>query len=364
MSAFKNVPDPSFEVIEEDGKWKAELSIHIARKGRMDTKETRIRGPKRESRREAQIDGHELKKTCLLAGCNAETVARKKQTELLRREWTKQDLEEFEEVAKQLDELIEERKKLDKLSRHNSRVHQTYQPISAGTWSACGPLMPRPDWGGPWSVYQRQNAATGKFYPLLYFNTSKNEYYYDAKKKYAPAAPPALPQTVPLSCRHATKTKPNDFSLVLSDLYRTGVMMKQRLDFLDLPAGCMCLFDNLETNTGGDISFLAKNLHRHLLTKLSSRHTEWEDFELRDLLMESLEALDSQWQDTPNGFSGAGAAVALIVGSRLTAASFAGSVVVFVNFQCARETVDAARFVRQCVPGGCAPYSQPRRYYR
>lgn len=326
MSAFKNNPDPTFEVITEGTEWKAELTIHVPKKDRMGTRETRVRGPKRETRREAQLDGHELKRACVLGGTHAEAAARKRQGELLRRKWTREDLKDFEGVAKQIDELIEERKALDKLSRPGASC-QTYKPVAAGCWSLCGPLMPRPDWGGPWLVYQRQDKA-GKFTPHLYFNTSSNLYYSVNGSSYTKAAPPALPQTVPLTMRTAFHTKEADFSLVLSDLQRTGVLMKQRLDFLDLPAACMCLFDSLDSN---DISFVAKNFHKQLFPKLSARHTEWEDFELRDVLVESLQELDLQWQESPQGMHGAGAAVALLVGSRLTAASYAGGAVVLVN---------------------------------
>jgi len=122
----------------------------------------------------------------------------------------------------------------------------------------------------------------------------------------------------------------DDVQVVLQDLPKTGFLLKSPLVFLDKPAAFFAVFDGLRDN-GAAADFCARNFHKHLLPRLSLRHTAWEDFELADVLSDTFSALDTALLSSQAQYEGCSVAVALLVGNRVATAAIGGASVLLVR---------------------------------
>lgn len=112
-------------------------------------------------------------------------------------------------------------------------------------------------------------------------------------------------------------------AVLLPELHKTGFLLKQALEFMDKPASLLVLCDGLR-NAAAGAEFCARRFHTLLLPKLSERSTEFEDFELVDILRDAVEKLDGLLLDSQTCFAGCGFAVALQLGTRVALGSVGG----------------------------------------
>ncbi|CAK0855544.1 unnamed protein product, partial [Prorocentrum cordatum] len=196
------------------------------------------------------------------------------------------------------------------------------KPVGPG-WKRAGQLCALPEGDGDWMIHERQEQG-GKYRPWLFFNSSTGKYFQEKASGdgYMEVGVPHDPQEHELQVRASSSSAPSragrklDMAVLLPELHKTGLVLKQPLEFLDRPAALFVLCDGLR-GSGAAAEFCARRLHALLLPRLGERATEWEDFELAGILQESVEALDRLLLDAPARFAGCGLAVALLTGRRL-----------------------------------------------
>lgn len=206
------------------------------------------------------------------------------------------------------------------------RAEPAHRPVGPN-WRKPGTLCRLPADEGDWLVHERQESG-GKYRPWLFFNGDTGRYFQekDSGVGYIGVGVPHDPRDHALTIRASSASLPSragkklDMAVLLPELHKTGAILKQPLEFLDRPASLFVLCDGLR-NTSAATEFCVKKFHSLLLPRLSARATEWEDFELADILREATEVLDSLLLDAPVRFAGCGFAVALLVGTRLVVGS-------------------------------------------
>lgn len=345
------VPKPELGIVcEDDGRYRAEIVNYIKKGERV--KDIRVRGPARVTRKEAKKDAAELRRAALKSGGADPALfhvrARRKELESI--QWTEKDLtgpdvvdknevrekEEAERRTKldELERLEKERKKqegeIDVLARleaakdASSQEHGT--PVGPN-WKRPGSLTQLPviqgHPGDSWFMHEKQDAS-GKHKPWLFFNSASGKYYQqrDGGEGYIQIGVPNAPREHTISIRLGSANMPSkagkklDMAVLLPELHKTGFLLKRPLEFLDKPASLFLLCDGLR-NAAQAADFCARKLHTLVLPKLSARSSEWEDFELVDLLRDAVEALDVLLLNSPARFAGCNLAVGLLVGTRL-----------------------------------------------
>mmetsp|Transcript_49177 Transcript_49177/g.111539 ORF Transcript_49177/g.111539 Transcript_49177/m.111539 type:complete len:857 (+) Transcript_49177:28-2598(+) len=335
-------------VREEEGSFKAELTIFLKKEGFKEDKEMRIRGPKRKDKRYAALDVLLLKKAANAAapktssysdGSREYMGARARQRELLGKDWTEADCVKMEKEEKlKLDIFYKDVEDLSSTAAPvvEIKVEKVFKPVGPD-WAKPGPITTTP-WKGNWLVHERQEMSTGKHYPAIWFDTKTGVYYIRSsttRTGFVTTTPPNKPDIHPVIFKGgsasvmstAAPTRKDDFQVILQDLPKTGRLLKSPLVFLDMPAAFCGLFDGLRSS-GAAAEFCARNFHKHLLPRLSARHTAWEDFELCDVLKETVEALDQALLASQCLFEGCSVAVMLQIGKLVAAASVGGTRVV------------------------------------
>lgn len=356
----EDVPPPETTVVVDGCRFRCELVVYIV-KGPGQLKDVRVRGPLRDSRWEALKDCLELRKAAVKSGQDPGLCkVHNRRMELLNIVWTEKDLGSHEldfaeGPARQPNEKIsastrelaahaqdqqrrasEQRRKADTLASlrepETKRFRAEYEPVGPN-WQKPGPLCQVPDVEDAelWLIHERQDPS-GKYRPWLFFDVHANRYYQqkDSGSGFLSIGTPHDPLEQALSVRVASASLPSpagkklDMAVLLPELHKTGFLLKQPLDFLDRPASLVVLCDALRgTSTAAE--FCARRLHTLLLPRLSARATEWEDFELADVLSEAVEALDALLLESPARFSGCSLAVALVVGTRLVLGTLGGT---------------------------------------
>lgn len=348
-----DVPEPETSVVAEDGRFRAELTNYVQKGDRV--KDIRVRGPARVTRKEARKDAAELRRAALRGGGTDPALfhvrARRKELESVR--WTQKDLvgpdvededetreekrlKEVEEVKKQEKQRKKEEQQNDVLARLAVQVdgpNEKHKPVGPN-WKKPGSLVQLPDIGGhpanSWFIHEKQD-STGKYRAWLFFNSATGKYYRqkDECHGYIQTGVPNAPREYLVNVRLGSANLPSkagkkmDMAVLLPELHKTGFLLKQPLEFLDKPSSLFVLCDGLR-NAAQAAEFCAKKLHALLLPKLSARATEWEDFELVDVLRDTVEALDALLLESPACFAGCSLAVGLLAGTRLVLGALGG----------------------------------------
>jgi len=269
-------------------------------------------------------------------------ATRKRQRELLHLEWTNEDCDQAEkEEGLPLEEIVREVDLPAQVAKPSSGDEDAVllRPTGPG-WVQAGTMTATP-WKGQWFVHERQEQGTGKHHPWLWFDARTGGYYIrsdSAASGYVAATPPNAPDVYGVVFRGGSSYLPpteaparkDDVQVVLQDLPKTGFLLKSPLVFLDKPAAFFAVFDGLRDN-GAAADFCARNFHKHLLPRLSLRHTAWEDFELADVLSETFSALDKALLSSQAQYEGCSVAVALLVGNRVATAAIGGASVLLVR---------------------------------
>jgi len=346
-----NVPKPEIGIVVEAEGFRAEIVNYVSKGDRI--KDIRIRGPARASRKEAKKDGLELKAAALKGGGTDPALfhvrARRKELESV--QWTQKDLsgpgmedeverrkarEEEEKRILQEQELKRQeraRKKeeqhqdvLERLAKAQERPCKAHIPVGPN-WKRPGSMVQLPDIEGhpanSWHIHEKQDSS-GKYRAWLFFNSGTGKYYQqkEGEEGYMQIGVPNAPAEHPVAPRLGSANLPSkagkklDMAVLLPELHKTGFLLKQALEFLDKPASLFLLCDGLR-NSAQAAEFCARKLHTLVLPKLSARSSEWEDFELVDLLRQAVEALDVQLLASPACFAGCNLAVGLLAGTRL-----------------------------------------------
>jgi len=383
------VPEPETIVIYEDGQYRAELISYIEKGDRV--KDIRVRGPARLARREAMKDGVDLFTTALTAGYDSALFeVRKRRKEL---ESVKYKLEDFvdEEAEKRALEEAKKRKEanlkemqaelnakdvLAQMAARTGALNEKYKPVGP-KWLKPGSMVSLPLIRGQpetaWLIHEKQDAATGKHRPWLFFNGATGLYYRqkDADAGYIQIGVPHAPQEYPMSVHVGSASllssagKKLDFAVLLPELHKTGFLLKQPLEFMDKPASLAVLCDGLR-NAPAAAEFCVRKFHSVLLPKLSARSTEFEDFELVDLLRDCVESLDGLILNSPACFAGCSIGVTLQIGTRVVLGSLGGvrcillrppekfsTVGVSAKIAASRAAVAAtAPWTTRCIAGG------------
>jgi len=201
-------------------------------------------------------------------------------------------------------------------------VEPAFKPVGPN-WTKPGNLCRLPEEAGDWLIHERQ-MPDGKYRPWLFFNGDTGRYYQekDSGDGHIEVGVPHDPKKHALSVKASSASLPSevgkklDMAVLLPELHKTGAILKQPLEFLDRPASLFLLCDGLR-NTGAASEFCARKFHTFVLPRLGARATEWEDFELADILREAAEGLDGMLLASPSRFAGCGLAVALLSGNRL-----------------------------------------------
>lgn len=348
-----DVPEPETSVVYEDSRHRAELTSYVAKGGRV--KDVRVRGPPRMTRKEALKDGAELRRAALQGGYDPSLFhVRNRRKELESVKWKDSDLvgadvEDPEEEARLKrvaarraeEEAREEQKRLKEKEKEQSEAQQRmrdqiesqtnkFQPIGPG-WIKPGALVSLPKIShSSWMIHEKQD-SNGKYRPWLYFNTVTGKYYRqkDSGVGYIQTGTPNAPRDFPIGVRVGSASltskagKKLDMAVLLPELQKTGFLLKQPLEFLDRPSSLFVLCDGLR-NSPAATEFCAKKFHTVLLPRLSARATEWEDFELVDIVRDAAEALDGMLMDSPACFAGCNFAVGLLAGTRLVVGALGG----------------------------------------
>eukprot|EP00928_Gymnodinium_smaydae_P020911 TRINITY_DN18097_c0_g1_i2.p1 TRINITY_DN18097_c0_g1~~TRINITY_DN18097_c0_g1_i2.p1 ORF type:complete len:964 (-),score=209.68 TRINITY_DN18097_c0_g1_i2:96-2903(-) len=210
------------------------------------------------------------------------------------------------------------------------KIEPKFKPIGPN-WRKPGALCRLPADEGEWLVHERQDAG-GKYRAWLFFDGDTGKYFQERESGdgYIGVGVPHDPKDHSLLVKassasvHSGAGKKLDMAVLLPELHKTGAVLKQPLEFLDRPAALFVLCDGLR-DTAAATEFCVKKFHSLLLPRLSSRATEWEDFELADILSEATEALDSMLLDSAGRLAGCSLAVALLVGSRLVVGALGGT---------------------------------------
>lgn len=359
---------PETNVVLDENYYRAEVVVYVSKAGQV--KDVRLKGPMRSTRREALKDCVELRRAAVKGGPDPTLFkVRERRRELEDTTWTEKDmspkdLEGAEGPAKPLKferptpkasstpaepkplkyelgrpTLIESAEILidDGTSRQAAAPRREYLRPVGKNWTKPGQLcqLPKVDGqsGDCWLIHERQE-STGKYRAWLFFNTLTGKYYQErgspGKLRYFETGVPnssdehTLTLRVGSACLPSKAGKKLDMAVSLPELHKTGFLLKQPLEFLDRPASLFMLYDGLR-NSSAATEFCAKRFHTLVLTRLSARATEWEDFELADVLRESVEAMDNLLLDNAPRLAGSGIAVGLLVGTRLVVGSLGGS---------------------------------------
>eukprot|EP00927_Polykrikos_kofoidii_P059532 TRINITY_DN54681_c0_g1_i1.p1 TRINITY_DN54681_c0_g1~~TRINITY_DN54681_c0_g1_i1.p1 ORF type:complete len:884 (+),score=186.44 TRINITY_DN54681_c0_g1_i1:76-2727(+) len=353
-----SVPAPEAIVILEEGRYRAELINFIQKGDRV--KDIRVRGPIRTLRKEALKDAAELRRAAHKGGHDPSLFhvrARRKDLESVR--WTQKDLadvedkEEDERQRRREEDEARQKKEDDakqqkaagnlsfeetvsRLMRQQEESFNKFKPVGPnwqkpGSMVALPKIKDHPNHPSAWKVHSKQDAS-GKYRAWLYFSMPTGKYYRpkdDSSDRFVLTGVPHDPREYPVTVHLGSASIPSragkklDMAVLLPELTKTGFLLKQPLEFLDRPAALFLLCDGLR-NTDAATSFCAKKFHSVLLPKLSARATEWEDFELVDIVRDAAEALDGLLLDSPAAFGGCGLAVALLVGTRLVLGALGG----------------------------------------
>lgn len=346
------VPEPESIVLYEDGKFRCELINYIEKGDRV--KDIRIRGPARLTRKEAMKDGMELYATSLTAGYDAALFkVRAKRKDLESVKYKPEDFKDMDDDPrsdKEKAEAAAQREKNQKMHQdeldHQDLLRQMAQRTGAANerfkpvgpkWLKPGSLVQLPHIKDhpheAWKIHEKQDKS-GKYQPWLFFNGATGKYYRqtrdgDPDSGFIQIGVPHDPQQPPVNVRVGSASlvssagKKLDFAVLLPELHKTGFLLKQPLEFLDKPASLVVLCDGLR-NSPAAAEFCAKRFHTVLLPKLSARSTEFEDFELVDILRDSVDALDTLLLDSTTCNAGCGFGVALQVGNRVVLGSLGG----------------------------------------
>eukprot|EP00405_Crypthecodinium_cohnii_P036270 CAMPEP_0206535894 /NCGR_PEP_ID=MMETSP0325_2-20121206/6419_1 /ASSEMBLY_ACC=CAM_ASM_000347 /TAXON_ID=2866 /ORGANISM="Crypthecodinium cohnii, Strain Seligo" /LENGTH=833 /DNA_ID=CAMNT_0054032989 /DNA_START=81 /DNA_END=2579 /DNA_ORIENTATION=- len=345
-----DVPEPEVSLDLEDGIYRAELICYVQKGGRV--KDIRVRGPARSCRKEARKDASELKKAAFKGGSDPALFfvrARRKELETVK--WKKEDLAAYqaEDEKREREEAARRREQEQKMndtkavesSNHGEVLIQLatkrdgpsddYQPVGPN-WKRPGSLTQLPGITGQpsnsWYIHEKQEAS-GKYKAWLFFNSATGKYYQRDDPGYLRVGVPNSPYEYPIAVRVGSANIPSkagkklDMAVVLPELHKTGFLLKQPLEFMDKPASLFILCDGLR-NSPAAADFCARRLHALLLPKLSARASEWEDFELADLLRDTVEALDANLLESPACFAGCNLAIGLVVGTKLVLCALGG----------------------------------------
>lgn len=355
---------PETNVVLDDNYYRAELVVYVTRAGGV--KDLRLKGPMRSTRREALKDCIELRSAAVKGGPDPSLfLVRERRRELEDTTWTEKDmsprdLENAEGSARPTTSFRREVPKaqsipaplvlgrptliesaeviIDDGCSRPAPVQRREQLKPVGkNWTKPGQLCQLPKVSGPsgdcWLIHERQE-STGKYKAWLFFNTVTGKYYQErgtpGKLRFFETGVPnssdeyTLTLRVGNACLPSSAGKKLDMAVSLPELHKTGFLLKQPLEFLDRPAALFMLYDGLR-NSSAATEFCAKRFHTLVLSRLSARATEWEDFELADVLRESVEAMDNLLLDNAPRLAGSGIAVGLLVGSRLVVGSLGGS---------------------------------------
>lgn len=334
-----DVPEPEAGVVAEDGRYRAELTNYVQKGDRV--KDIRVRGPVRITKREARKDAVELRRAALKGGGTDPALfhvrARRKELETIK--WKDKDLigldvddDEKEDKDAERRKQEEEQRRLRETSQmetlariaaHLDGPDGRFKPVGPN-WQKPGSLVQLPNVAGAsWLIHEKQD-ANGKYRAWLFFNAETGKYYRqkDSGMGYIQTGVPHNPRDFLVGVRLGSANissqagKKLNMAVILQELHKTGFLLKQPLEFLDRPASLFVLCDGLR-NTAAAAEFCAKKFHTLLLPKLSARATEWEDFELVDVLRDVVEALDGLLLESPACLSGCSIAVGLLVGTRL-----------------------------------------------
>lgn len=342
-----NVPEPESIVVYEDEKFRAELISYVEKGDRV--KDIRVRGPVRMTRPEAKKDAFDLYCTSIRAGYDSalfKVRERRKELEVVK--YKPCDLQGHEDESiskteeakrqkesnfKKLQEEMNQKDVLREMALRTGQMNERYKPVGP-KWLKPGSMVIVPvikdHPPAAWLIHEKQDAA-GKHRPWLYFNGGTGKYYRqkDDGTGYIQIGVPHAPQEYPMNVRIgsanllASSGKKLDFAVLLPELHKTGFLLKQALEFMDKPASLSVLCDGLR-NAPAAAEFCARRFHTVLLPKLSSRSTEFEDFELVDILRDTVEALDGLLLNSPTCFAGCSFGVTLQVGTRVVLGSLGG----------------------------------------
>lgn len=373
-----DVPRPEVSIDYEDGVYRAELTNYVRKGDRV--KDIRVRGPARSLRREAKKDAAELRKAAYCGGSDPALFhVRLRRKELETIKWKKEDLKEFEDVEEIQNEppktlaqkrQEEQRKREEEARSGHSDVllrlaaadkpSEAHKPVGPN-WKRPGSMTQLPQIEGhpsnSWFIHEKQDSS-GKYRAWLFFNSSTGKYYAQKGTGYLQVGVPNSPQDYPVSVRVGSANlssrsgKKLDMAVVLPELHKTGFMLKQALDFFDKPASLFVLCDGLR-NVAAASEFCARKLHTLLLPKLSARASEWEDFELTDLLRDVVEALDALLLSSPASLAGCSLAVGLVAGTRLVLGALGGVRCIV----CRPPTPEAAAAAKRIGISGPAPWT-------
>lgn len=401
-----DTPPPETSVVPDGGRLRCELVVYICKGGLV--KDIRLRGPARASHREALKDCIELRNAAVKNNNDPSLKkVRDKRQELEDITWTEKDLggrqlesaegparatgaaqpksdakvlkgfaaqvqtqqqraqQEHRQALAQAAREEEEKRRSDERRRQieiEKLQKQARKKPVGPNWKKPGQMCRLPNFGGKfpedaWLIHERMESS-GKYRPWLFFNNITGKYYEekDASNTVISIGIPHDPQEHPLTVKVNSASLPSpagkkiDMTVLLTDLHKTGFLVKQPLEFLDRPASLFVLCDGLR-NTSAASEFCAKRFHSMLLPRLSARVSEWEDFELVDILGEASEALDALLLEAPARFAGCSLAMALLVGARLLVGSLGGT-------RCVLATPSETRSVR--APGrGTAAAAAP-----
>jgi len=341
-----DVPAPDVGVVAEDGRYRAELTNYVQKGDRV--KDIRVRGPARVTRKEAQKDAAELRLAALKGGGSDPALfnvrARRKELETIK--WKEKDLQGLDDKEEEREREAERRRheeaekrlreatEAESLARKAAQLEepeQKFEPVGPN-WQKPGSLVRLPRIAGAsWLIHEKQD-LNGKYRAWLYFNAVTGKYYRqkDSGAGYIQTGTPHNPRDFPMRVRLGSANlsskqegKKLCMAVILQDLHKTGFLLKQPLEFLDRPASLIVLCDGLR-NSSLAAEFCAKKLHVLLFPKLSARATEWEDFELMDVLRDAVEALDGMLLDSAACLSGCSLAVGLLIGTRLVIGAVGG----------------------------------------
>lgn len=381
------VPEPEVSVDYEDGKYRAELVNYVEKGGRV--KDIRVRGPARNSKKEARKDCAELLKAAFKGGYDTslfEVRAKRKELETVK--WKEKDLvgpdvedkaeeerERRHEEKRKKEQLEQDKKELEAHPNGDTLVDivkrmrdsvEKYRPVGP-KWIRPGSLVSLPRAPAAqmdsWMIHEKQDAA-GKHRPWLYFNAATGKYYQQKPSGdgYIQIGEPHDPKELPLNARIGSASLPSragkklDMAVQLPELHKTGFLLKQSLEFLDKPASLVVLCDGLRGSAAAS-EFCARKFHSILLPKLSARASEWEDFELVDIVRDAAEALDGLLQQSPACFSGCSLAVALQAGTRLVLGALGGVRCIVCKPSASRAAVGRSLAAARAAAAATQPWS-------
>eukprot|EP00928_Gymnodinium_smaydae_P001008 TRINITY_DN10378_c0_g1_i1.p1 TRINITY_DN10378_c0_g1~~TRINITY_DN10378_c0_g1_i1.p1 ORF type:complete len:960 (+),score=206.05 TRINITY_DN10378_c0_g1_i1:129-3008(+) len=342
------VPPPDFVVVNDEadagGACRAELCLFIRRPTDKSLKDVRMRGPRRHTVQEARKDGNDLRRLAFrVAGREsalADVAQRIRDLDVL--DWRAEDLTpedtaesserrlpEFTTASLQ-DKMREQASEPQTLKEwiyeKREEIKEEYAPRGP-SWSRAGQVTATPRLPGIWYVHTRQK-EDGKHVSWLFFNANTGKYYraLGDGSTWIQTGVPHQPVQLPLRVLHSSVCTPNSggrkdtLAVALSELAKTGAVLKFPLPFLDKPAALYLLVDgSRESNLAAE--FCAKRFHTFFLPRLSARFTDLEVEELQSIVSEVVESLDGALLDSAARYSGCSLALAVLLGRRLLVSS-------------------------------------------